>query len=75
MRDWLAGAVKTIDPRLTVHDVRLVPGPTHTNVIFDCVRPHNFDLSSTELKERICAMMEEHDPTACCVITVEEAFA
>ena len=39
MRDELAEAAKSIDPRLSIHDFRIVDGPTHTNVIFDAVLP------------------------------------
>ena len=74
MRTWLAEAVAGIDERLSVHDVRLVPGPTHTNVIFDCVRPHSFDMPESQIKARICDLMAQHDPTAVCVITVEESY-
>ena len=52
MRHWIDLAVKSIDKRLSIHDLRCVPGPTHTNVIFDCVRPAGFDLGASELRRR-----------------------
>lgn len=30
-------ALKELDPELEFHDMRFVDGPTHTNVVFDCV--------------------------------------
>lgn len=42
-----------IDSDLTMHDFRMVPGETHTNLIFDVVAAHDFELSDTDLKTRI----------------------
>ena len=39
LRIWIGEKVKEIDERLTIHDLRIVYGITHTNVIFDCVVP------------------------------------
>lgn len=35
-----------LDERLLFHDFRMVKGPTHTNVIFDCVVPQDKDWDS-----------------------------
>ena len=48
MRDELAEAAKSIDPRLSIHDFRIVDGPTHTNVIFDAVLPNDSKLTEEE---------------------------
>ena len=75
MRRWLAEAVKTIDPSLSIHDLRMVPGVNHTNVIFDCVPPPGFAMSSARLKDAIARLVSEKDPSYRCVITVETSFA
>ncbi|MBQ9948112.1 MAG: cation transporter, partial [Oscillospiraceae bacterium] len=48
-RREIAEIASKIDERLSIHDLRMVPGPTHTNVIFDCVVPHNFSMTDEEL--------------------------
>ena len=53
MRDELAEAVKAIDPRLSIHDFRIVDGPTHTNVIFDAVLPNESALTEDEAKSAL----------------------
>ena len=75
MRRWLAEAVKTIDSSLSIHDLRMVPGVNHTNVIFDCVTPPGFAMSSARLKDAIARLVSEKDPSYRCVITVETSFA
>ena len=42
--------VKSIDEALTIHDFRMVAGPTHTNLIFDIVLPYYVDMTEDELK-------------------------
>ena len=42
-----------IDKELSIHDFRMVEGPTHTNLIFDIVVPCKFRLTNEELEERI----------------------
>ena len=71
---WIAEQVKNIDGRLTIHDLRMVPGPTHTNVIFDCVRPHGLALSDAELKERIAELVSAQYPTYNCVINIDDSY-
>lgn len=45
--------IKQIDPNLTLHDFRIVKGPTHTNIIFDLVIPYKFKYSDTETLQLI----------------------
>ena len=53
MHEKIAKLVQNIDERMTIHDFRMVAGPTHTNLIFDVVVPHGFRLSDEEVVEQI----------------------
>lgn len=57
MRDELAEAAKSIDPRLSIHDFRIVDGPTHTNVIFDAVLPNASKLTEEEAVAQLEALV------------------
>ena len=46
MHKLVSQEVQAIDPRLSIHDFRMVCGPEHTNLIFDLVVP--FDMASRE---------------------------
>ena len=46
-------AIRAIDPSLRLHDFRVVPGPTHTNMIFDVVLPFDCALTPEQVKEAI----------------------
>ena len=57
MRDELAESAKSIDPRLSIHDFRIVDGPTHTNVIFDAVLPNDSKLTEEEAVAQLEALV------------------
>lgn len=75
LRRWIAENIRRIDQRLTIHDLRIVPGPTHTNVIFDVLRPQGLALDNEELADRISRIVKEHEPHAVCKITVDDSYA
>ena len=58
-RSWITENISRIDNRLSVHDIRMVKGNTHTNVIFDCVLPVDSKMSDNELKEKVSAAVKE----------------
>ena len=53
--------IHCIDDAIDIHDFRMVQGPSHTNLIFDTVVPHNFPLSDAALRKRIQSLVETHD--------------
>lgn len=74
MRLWVAGIVQSIDPSLSIHDFRMVPGTTHTNLIFDCVVPPEFRLTGKAVKEEISKRVSEKYPDHFCVITIDASY-
>ncbi len=75
LRTRISELIKAIDSRLTIHDFRVVRGTTHTNVIFDCVMPHDMDMTEKELKQKISELISEEYPSYYCVITVDKSYA
>lgn len=67
--------LSAIDPDLTMHDFRMVTGPSHTNVIFDVVIPFGYPLSDEALTEQICASVRKMDGNYFAVVTVDKAYA
>ena len=53
MRAALTEAVDALGLGITVHDFRIVDGPTHTNVIFDAVLPNDSPLTEDEARARL----------------------
>lgn len=53
LRDQVSELAKGVDSRITIHDFRMVPGPSHTNLIFDAVVPYDESLPHGEVARRI----------------------
>lgn len=70
-REKVVVIVKKIDERLQIHDFRIVPGSTHTNLIFDVAAPFEVPLDDAALKKQISAAVFAEDPAYFCVITVD----
>lgn len=75
LRAWISLKIKSINPELTIHDLRIVEGPTHTNVIFDCVAPHNICMTDAELKTAVSAIINETYENYYCVITIDRSYS
>ena len=74
MHDWVEELVKGIEPALTIHDFRMVPGDSHTNLIFDVVLPYEIDLTPEQLKAEVGSLVQEKHPDHFCVIQVDRPF-
>lgn len=74
MRNKIDAMAKNLDSEASIHDLRCVPGPTHTNVIFDCLHPAECALSPDEFKRKLGDMVVEEYPDAVPKITVDEDY-
>lgn len=63
-----------IDPDVTVHDFRMVEGPTHTNVIFDAVIPLHIGGSEAALRREIARLVQEMEPSWFAVVTADRPY-
>ena len=74
LRRQIAEVVKQVDPRMTIHDFRMVTGPTHTNVIFDAVVPFKFRLSDHEVEQEIQAAVKRLDSSYFAVVQIDRDY-
>ena len=74
LHQQVAALVKTIDPRISIHDFRMVPGQTHTNLIFDAVIPFDERLTRLQVAERIRQMVSEMEGNFRAVVKVENSY-
>ncbi len=65
---------RQLDPALSLHDLRIVPGKTHTNVLFDLVLPAGYAGDKVELLTQMEQFIKEQDPTYNCIIKVEQSY-
>ncbi len=74
LRRMTAETVKNICEEMSIHDFRVVDGPTHTNLIFDLIVPHKYKMSNDEICRLIDKKLSKIDERYFTVITVEHAF-
>lgn len=75
MRAKMAQLVQIIDPRITIHDFRMVAGPTHTNLIFDAACPFDLHMTDGEVKRQIEQTVDLLDGNYMAVVTVDRIYA
>lgn len=74
LKQILSEECKKIDQNLCSHDVRMVPGITHTNLIFDVVKPFSCILSDEELASLIKKAVHSRCEDVTCVIKVDTPY-
>jgi len=67
--------LKTLDGGITIHDFRIVRGPTHTNVIFDAVIPFEMKISAKEAQEKIAGLVKSIDKNLNPVVDIDRPYA
>ncbi|MCI2061498.1 MAG: cation diffusion facilitator family transporter [Eubacteriaceae bacterium] len=70
----VARALKDMDGVISFHDLRIVPGPTHTNVVFDVVVGPDCKISQEEITAHVERHLRRIDPHYFVVITFDKAY-
>lgn len=66
--------VKNINEQYSIHDFRLVKGPTHINLIFDVLLPADDEVSHHDIKKQIIEAVQKMNKHYFCVIQIDHAF-
>lgn len=73
-REIVLGILDKIDSNLSMHDFRVVSGPTHTNLIFDVLIPYESELKEDELKKEIDDSISNLMSNVYTVITFDRGY-
>ncbi|MBQ5905690.1 MAG: cation transporter [Clostridia bacterium] len=68
LKEMVGKELKSIGNELTFHDFRVVDGPTRTNLIFDVVLPHEYNLSEEDVKTKLQSRIADIDSRYALVI-------
>ena len=74
LRQEVGELVKLYDDALTIHDFRVVTGPTHTNLIFDVVVPQGYKKSDKEISTEIAKRINQKWNNYFAVIKMEKRY-
>ena len=61
--------------QVSLHDFRMVPGPSHCNVIFDVVVPYGMELSEAEIQSQVKALVREVGTDWVAVVEVDRPYS
>lgn len=79
IRTFLQQQIGQLDPAANIHDLRIVPGPSHTNVIFDCAVPAEYladkQRRGPKLVNALRTAVQQKWPDHFCVIKLEPDYA
>lgn len=73
-KEDIESIVKSIDTRLSIHDFRMVQAESFTNLIFDLVVPHKFELNDEELRKLVNEKIKELNPLYRVVLNIDKMF-
>ena len=74
MRAAVAEKLKELDDVISIHDFRMVPGPTHTNLIFDAAVPADYKKSDEELAASIRQHIHQTWPDRYAVVNIDHSY-
>lgn len=74
IKEKIAQAMAEFDDKITIHDFRVVPGTSHTNVIFDAVVPHEIKKTDMEISNEISDFISEKFMNYNAVVNIDRPF-
>ena len=74
LRDEVAELVRELDPALSMHDFRMIPGPSQTNLVFDILVPYKFRLTDEEVRKSVRHAVHDRHSDCLCVIQIDKSY-
>lgn len=74
LHEVVENCVKDFDESMSIHDFRIVKGPTQTNVIFDVVVPSGYGSTDAEIKAELEEAVSQCDENLQPVIDIDHAY-
>lgn len=73
-KEKVAQLITLLDKDATIHDFRMVPGKTHTNLIFDVVVPHDIGMDNKQIKDKVQQIVSENFENHFVVLTIDRSY-
>lgn len=74
IKEDIHNILKDIDPALKYHDLRVVRGTTHDNIIFDLEYPVDYKMNENELRKIVVQKVKEFNPRFNLIIDIDTIF-
>lgn len=70
----VSNILNEINPALSMHDFRVVHGITHTNLLFDVAVPAKFELTHSEIRNKISDQIKMIDEKYIAIIEIDQLY-
>lgn len=74
LRKQISAYLKSVDPRLSLHDFRIVPGEKQINLVFDCLLPSD-EIDKGALLQSLTAFAKQLDSRYALVVQFDTDFS
>ena len=74
LKQLIISEIHKLDDDLEIHDFRIVEGNTHTNILFDCVVPHEKDYTANYIKEYLSNNINSENEKYYYVIEIDRPY-
>ena len=74
LKDKVKELILSINPEYSIHDFRIVRGPSHTNLVFDVLLPANDRSNIETLRKQISSKIKDIDNSYNCVINFDRSY-
>ena len=74
LKEKVEAILHAYDEQLSLHDFRVVAGPTHTNVIFDIVVPYQYIRPDGEVRRTMQELIHCFDDSLYAVIQIDHSY-
>lgn len=74
MREKVAELMSRVGEGVSIHDFRMVSGPTHTNIIFDIVVPHGLPLTDRQIRAQVDELVAARFENTFAVIKIDRPY-
>ena len=74
LRKQVSDLVARIGDGVSIHDFKVVTGPTHTNLIFDIVVPYSVKMEKKEITSKVNELIRELGDNYFAVFKIDNAY-
>ena len=73
-KQMITKLVKEINPTYSIHDFRMIKGPTHTNLVFDLLLPIDEKREHMSIRKELNEKLREINPKLNLSVKIEHGF-
>ena len=73
-KDLVLKVIKEMNPKYSIHDFRIIKGPSHTNLVFDLLLPVDDDTEHSDIRKELNEKVRAINPNLNLSIKIEHGF-